>query len=80
MESGMVALFCIQFFDAIHTIDTQGNKKSRVHDVVLPKWAKNADDFVRKHRKALESDYVDSHLHQWIDLIFGHKQKGQVRV
>jgi Beige/BEACH domain len=31
----------------------QGNKKSRVHDVVLPKWAKNADDFIRKHRQAL---------------------------
>jgi hypothetical protein len=58
----------------------QGNKKSRVHDVVLPKWAKNTDDFVRKHRQALESDYVDSHLHQWIDLIFGYKQKGQVGI
>jgi hypothetical protein len=56
----------------------QGNKKIRVHDVVLPKWAKNVDDFVRKHRKALESDHVDSNLHAWIDLIFGYKQKGPV--
>ena len=58
----------------------QGNKKIRVHDVVLPKWAKNVDDFVRKHRKALESDYVDSNLHLWIDLIFGYKQKGPVEL
>ena len=52
-------------------------KKQRVNDVILPKWASSVDDFIRKHRDALESDYVSAHLHEWIDLIFGHKQKGK---
>ncbi|KAJ8354366.1 hypothetical protein SKAU_G00219330 [Synaphobranchus kaupii] len=47
-----------------------------VTDVVLPLWAESREDFIRKHRKALESEHVSSHLHQWIDLIFGYKQRG----
>ena len=27
--------------------------------------------------QALESDHVSAHLHEWIDLIFGCKQKGR---
>ncbi|PSN41666.1 Neurobeachin-like protein 1 [Blattella germanica] len=53
----------------------QGTKE-RVNDVILPKWASSPEDFIYKHRKALECDYVSSHLHEWIDLIFGYKQKG----
>lgn len=50
-------------------------------DVVLPPWAKNDPrEFIRLHRKALECDYVSAHLHEWIDLIFGHKQQGQLAV
>ncbi|XP_069741447.1 WD repeat- and FYVE domain-containing protein 4 isoform X2 [Narcine bancroftii] len=46
-------------------------------DVVLPPWAKgDAREFIRLHRTALESEYVSTHLHHWIDLIFGYKQKG----
>ncbi|XP_063234189.1 neurobeachin-like protein 1 isoform X2 [Bacillus rossius redtenbacheri] len=50
--------------------------KERVNDVILPKWASSPEDFIYKHRKALESEYVSAHLHEWIDLIFGYKQKG----
>jgi len=52
-----------------------------VGDVVLPPWAHgDARIFVRLHRKALESPTVSAHLHEWIDLIFGHKQRGPAAV
>uniref|UniRef100_A0A8D2ZJ78 Neurobeachin-like protein 2 n=1 Tax=Scophthalmus maximus TaxID=52904 RepID=A0A8D2ZJ78_SCOMX len=54
--------------------------KDRVSDVILPKWAKSPEDFIHKHRKALESEYVSAHLHEWIDLIFGYKQRGPAAV
>ncbi|KAF2314829.1 hypothetical protein GH714_036824 [Hevea brasiliensis] len=57
-----------------------GEKQSgeKVGDVFLPPWAKgSAREFIRKHRAALESDYVSENLHHWIDLIFGYKQRGK---
>ena len=40
-----------------------------VNDVRLPPWAnKDARFFVKIHSQALESDYVSSNLHLWIDL------------
>uniref|UniRef100_A0A8C0QRG5 Neurobeachin-like protein 2 n=1 Tax=Chelonoidis abingdonii TaxID=106734 RepID=A0A8C0QRG5_CHEAB len=52
----------------------------QVNDVVLPKWARSPEDFIHKHRKALESEHVSAHLHEWIDLIFGYKQRGPAAV
>ncbi len=48
-----------------------------VHDVELPSWASSPDDFIIKHRLALESAYTSKHIHQWIDLIWGYKQRGE---
>lgn len=45
----------------------------RVDDAKLPRWASSPEDFLRKQRQALESDFVSNNLHQWIDLIFGCK-------
>ncbi|KAM6316797.1 neurobeachin isoform 3-T3 [Aegotheles albertisi] len=47
-----------------------------VNDIDLPPWAKKPEDFVRINRMALESEFVSCQLHQWIDLIFGYKQRG----
>ncbi|DBA77988.1 hypothetical protein WJX77_012160 [Trebouxia sp. C0004] len=52
------------------------NGKS-VDAVELPRWANSPQDFIAKHRAALESPFVSANLHHWLDLIFGHKQKGK---
>lgn len=49
----------------------------RVHDVLLPPWAKgSAREFLKQNKRALESPYVTQHLPQWIDLIFGFRSRG----
>ncbi|WCJ22828.1 BEACH domain-containing protein C2 [Euphorbia peplus] len=49
----------------------------KLDSVKLPPWAESPVDFIHKHRAALESEYVSAHLHEWIDLIFGFKQRGK---
>ena len=45
-------------------------------DVCLPPWASSPAEFIALHRAALESDLVSAHLHEWVDLVFGAKQRG----
>jgi hypothetical protein len=40
-------------------------------DVKLLRWASDAPEFVYVHRKAIESEFVSLHLHEWINLVFG---------
>ncbi|KAF5453352.1 hypothetical protein F2P56_028258 [Juglans regia] len=49
----------------------------QLDSVKLPPWAANPIDFIHKHRMALESEHVSAHLHEWIDLLFGYKQRGK---
>uniref|UniRef100_A0A0D9VCI8 BEACH domain-containing protein B n=1 Tax=Leersia perrieri TaxID=77586 RepID=A0A0D9VCI8_9ORYZ len=50
-------------------------------NVGLPPWAKGSpEEFIHINREALESEYVSSNLHHWIDLIFGYKQRGKPAV
>ncbi|OUM68124.1 hypothetical protein PIROE2DRAFT_4265, partial [Piromyces sp. E2] len=51
-----------------------------IDDVILPPWAKTPEEFIRIQRKALESEYVSNNINNWIDLIWGYKQKGEEAV
>lgn len=66
-----------EFLDNVLGLDLgtrQDGKK--VGDVELPPWANGSSElFVRRNREALESDYVSSRLHEWIDLVFGVKSQ-----
>ncbi|KAG5465470.1 hypothetical protein CUR178_00174 [Leishmania enriettii] len=57
-----------------------GRRQDRtpMDDLQLPPWAHNDPyTFVYRMREALESAQVSAHLHEWIDLIFGYKQRGK---
>jgi hypothetical protein len=57
------------------------NMTKSIDSVELPPWAKGDPKvFIAKHREALESPYVTQHLHEWIDLVFGAKQKGEAAI
>ena len=52
-----------------------------VGDVALPPWANNSPhEFIRLMREALESETVSARMHLWIDLVFGHAQRGDESV
>jgi hypothetical protein len=55
------------------------NQRS-IADVELPKRAKSPMEMVSLNRKALESSFVSSRLHLWIDFIFGWRQCGDAAV
>ncbi|KAM0901342.1 hypothetical protein ACQ4PT_020040 [Festuca glaucescens] len=70
-----------EVFTNINSIDFGTTQLGgKLDSVELPPWAENPVDFVHKHRKALESEHVSTHLHEWIDLIFGYKQRGKEAV
>ncbi|OMJ72146.1 hypothetical protein SteCoe_29484 [Stentor coeruleus] len=65
-------------FENINTISIGINQRFNRDSAkfILPEWAENSWDFIRKHRKCLESTYTNNNIHMWIDLIFGYKQMG----
>ncbi|RXW16665.1 hypothetical protein EST38_g9189, partial [Candolleomyces aberdarensis] len=69
---------CPEFLENYQNLDFGVLQQTgeKIHDVKLPPWAR--DDpllFIVMNRRALESAYVSEHLPQWIDLIWGCKQR-----
>lgn len=69
--------FSEEFLINYNNFDLGISHGRKVNDVILPEWANSAIDFIYKMRKALESDYVSSHINNWIDLFWGFKQTGE---
>ena len=72
--------FDLNLHDSLSQLNMCSDTKETIinnGDVQLPKWAKSSLDFVYKHRKLLESNYVSKHLNKWIDLIFGVEQNNK---
>ena len=53
------------------------SNKEKINNVILPPWANDGIDFLRKNRLSLESNFTNENIHNWIDLIFGYKQQGK---
>ncbi len=52
--------------------------KIPVNDITLPNWAKGSGYlFINKHRELLESPEISEKINEWINIIFGSKQKGK---
>ena len=68
-------------FNRINFLNDKINLEEKIDDInnfEYPTWAKNNPNlFIIKNRLALESDFVSDSLNDWIDLIFGYKQKGE---
>lgn len=67
-----------EFLENLANLDfgRQQSTNEKIHNVGLPPWAKEDPYlFVTLNREALESEHVSQHLHEWIDLIWGYKQR-----
>ena len=53
---------------------------TNLSNVTLPVWANSPLAFMWINREALESDGGSDAISEWIDLVFGYKQKGQAAI
>lgn len=64
-------------FININKINFGNIENSPVEDVHLPPWCKDSYRFIILNRLHLESEEVSYKINEWVDLIFGIKQKGK---
>ena len=71
-------IFLTQFLNSRNKYDFGERQDGKeFENVQLPPWANHCyEKFIFKNLEALESKYVSENLHEWINLIFGYKQKG----
>ncbi|OHS97641.1 hypothetical protein TRFO_09350 [Tritrichomonas foetus] len=70
--------FLPEFLKNMSNFDLGFTDEGKVSDVILPPWADGSPTkFIYLHRKAIESEYVSKHLDEWIDLMWGYKQRGE---
>ena len=53
---------------------------TNLSNVILPCWANSPLSFMWINREALESDGGSEEISDWIDLVFGYKQRGQAAI
>ena len=54
-------------------------KKIPLNDIIMPPWSNNnAYTFIKYHREMLESIEISEKIHDWFNIIFGIKQKGNL--
>ncbi|XP_039020629.1 protein GFS12-like isoform X1 [Hibiscus syriacus] len=56
------------------------SQHSGMTDLAVPSWAGTPEEFIKLHRKALESNRVSRQIHHWIDINFGFKMSGPAAV
>jgi len=53
---------------------------TNITNVLLPQWAPTPEKFVWIMREFLESTCVSNSINEWIDLIYGYKQRGNAAI
>lgn len=66
-----------EFLINMNNFDLGTRKNGKLNHVGLPPWAFTPLEYIYLNRKALESNFVSQHINEWIDLIWGDKQKGE---
>lgn len=69
--------FFPEFLLNLNKFDLGKTNTGPIDNVHLPNWVSNAYDYVYINRKILESDFVSSRIHAWIDLIWGVNSRGE---